>query len=102
MLGYKYVLHYTKYDIYCFIIFSVVTTLSCSTLIFNSLIISVRHKCSGNFPTAASFLLLSLSVFFNIFTNTKFVHVTSIYYHSSYLVFEFTFDVTFFHRVSDI
>ena len=30
-------------------------------------------------------------------TNKKFKHVTSIYYHSWYLVFEFTFDVTYFH-----
>jgi hypothetical protein len=29
--------HYTKYDIECLVIFSVVTTLSCSTLIFNLL-----------------------------------------------------------------
>ena len=57
--------HYTKSDIQCFIIFSVVTTLSCSTLIFNSLIISVRHKCTANFPTATSFLLLLLLTFFS-------------------------------------
>jgi hypothetical protein len=30
---------------------------------------------------------------------TKFKHVTSTYYHSWYLVFDFTFDVTYFHRV---
>ena len=37
--------HYTKYDTQCLIIFRVVTTVSCSTLIFHSLIISVIHKC---------------------------------------------------------
>ena len=65
-------------------IFSVVTTLSCSTLIFNSLIISVRHKCATTFPTTMS-LLLSLLIFFHILTNTKFVHVTSTYYHNHYI-----------------
>jgi hypothetical protein len=30
------------------------------------------------------------------------VHITSTYYHSWYLVFEFTFNVTYFHRVSDV
>ena len=84
------------------IIFSVVTTLSCSTLIFNSLIISVRHKCAATFLTATSFLLLLLLIFFHILTNTKFVHVTPTYYHSWYFVFEFTFNVTYFRRVSDI
>jgi hypothetical protein len=43
-------------------IFSVVTTLSCSTLIFYSLIINVRHKCVATFPTATSFRLLSLLI----------------------------------------
>jgi hypothetical protein len=80
--------------------FSVVITLLCSTLIFNSLIVSVRHKCAGTFPIATSFPLLSLLIFFH--TNTKFVHVIFTYYHSWYLVFEFTFDVTYFHRVNDI
>ena len=42
------------------IILSVVTTLSCSILIFNALIISVRHKCTVTYPTATSFLLVSL------------------------------------------
>ena len=60
-------------------IFSVVITLSFATLIVNSLIISVRHKCAATFPTATSFLLLSLLVFSHILTNTKFVHVTSTY-----------------------
>ena len=82
--------HYTKYDIKCLITFSVVTTLSCSTIIFNYLIISVRHKCVATFPTATSFLLLSLLKKIHILTNTKFVHVISTYYHSWYLVFEFT------------
>jgi hypothetical protein len=40
--------------------------------------------------------------FFHILTNTKFKHVTSPYYHSLYLVFEFTFDVTYFHRIIGI
>ena len=35
--------HYTKYDMYCWIIFDVVTTLPRSTLIFNSSTISVRR-----------------------------------------------------------
>ena len=74
-------------------IFSVVTTLSCATLISNSLVISVRHKCAVTFPSTTSFLLLSLLVFLvHILTNTKFVHVTSTHYHSWYLVFEFTFN----------
>jgi len=92
---------YTKYDIYYLIIFSVVATLSCSTLIINSLIISVTHKCVVTFPTATSFLLLSLLNFPHILTNPKIMHVTSRYYHSWYLVFEFTFNVTYFHRLSD-
>ena len=74
----------------------------CSTLIFNSLIITVRHKCSGTFPSTTSFLLTSLSIFFHIFTNTKSVHITSTYHHSWCSVFEFTLNVTYFHRVSDI
>ena len=68
--------------------FSVFTTLSYSTLIFNSLMISVRHKCAATFPIATSFLLLSLLIFFHILTNTEFVHITSTYYHSWYFVFE--------------
>ena len=39
---------------------------------------------------------------FHIFTNTKFKYVTSKYYWSLYLVFEFTFSVTNFHRGIDI
>jgi hypothetical protein len=102
--------NYTKYDIYRLIVFSVVTTLSCSTLNFNSLIISVTHKCATTYPTTMSLLLLSLLIschiirithkcattfpttmsllflslliFFHILTNSKFVHVTSTYYHS--------------------
>ena len=94
---------YTKYDIWCLIIFSVVTTLWCSTLIFSSLIISDRDKCAATIPSATSFLLLPLLIFFYILTSDKFVHVTSTHYHTSwYLVFEFTFIVTDFHRVSDI
>ena len=83
------------------IIFSVVTTLSCSKLIFHSLMIRVRYKCAATFSTATSFLLISLLIFFHILTNTKFVHVTFTYYHSWYLVFEFTFIITYFDRVSD-
>ena len=64
------------------IIFSVVTTLSCSTLISNSLIISVRHKSATTFPIAISFPLLSLLICFHILTNTKSIHITSKYYHS--------------------
>ena len=41
--------NYTKYNIYCSIIFNVVTTLPCSMLIFNSLTISVGHKCTVTF-----------------------------------------------------
>ena len=52
------------------------------TLIFSSLVNSVRHKCAVTFLIAISFLLLSLLNFFHIFTNIKFVHVTSTYYHS--------------------
>jgi hypothetical protein len=54
------------------------------------------------FPINTSFLLLSLLIFFHILTNTKFVHVTFAYYHGGYLVFEFTFNATYFHTVSDI
>jgi hypothetical protein len=43
-----------------------------------------------------------VNFFFHILTNTKFVHVTSTYYHSWNLVFEFTINGTYFHRVSDI
>ena len=43
--------HYTKQDIQCLIMFSVVTTLPFSTLIFNSLTISVRHICAAIFST---------------------------------------------------
>ena len=77
-------LHYTTLNMIfgCLIILSVITTLSCLILIFNSLMISVRHECTATFHVATSFLLLSLLVFFHIFTNTKFVHVTSTYYHS--------------------
>ena len=38
----------------------------------------------------------------HILTNNEFKHVTSTYYHSWYLVFEFTFDDAYFHRVIDI
>ena len=45
---------------------------------------------------------LLLYPFFHILTNIEFKHVTSTYYHSWYLVFEFTFNDTYFHRVIDI
>jgi hypothetical protein len=41
-------------------------------------------------------------LFFITLTNTNFKHVTSTYYHSWYLVFEFTFNINYFHRVIDI
>ena len=51
------------------------TTLPCcSTLIMNSLTIGVRHECAATFRTATSL------------HNTKFKHVTSMYYHSWYSV----------------
>ena len=40
--------------------------------------------------------------FFHVLTDTKIKHVSSTYYHSWYLVFESTFDVTYFHMVIDI
>ena len=46
--------NYFRKDIQCLIIFNVVTALPCSTLIFNSLTVSVRHKCVVAFPTATS------------------------------------------------
>ena len=48
------------------IIFNVITTLPCSTLIFNSLTISVRHKCVGMLEDNVGILLISL-VFFVFF-----------------------------------
>ena len=63
-------------------IFSVVTTLPCSTLIFNSLIISVRHKYAITFPIVTSYFLSQLLYFYHILINTKFVHVAFTYYHS--------------------
>ena len=47
-------IHYTKYDVQCVIIFDVVTTLPYSILIFNSLTIGVRYECVFTFPTAIS------------------------------------------------
>ena len=49
--------HYIKYDIQCLIVFSVVISLSCSTLIFYTLTISVRHKCVATSPTLTSLIL---------------------------------------------
>jgi hypothetical protein len=73
--------YYTKEDIQSLNMFSVVTTLPYSTLIFDSLTIlmSVRHKCAATFPTA-TFRIISF--FAHILTNTKFKYVTSTYYHS--------------------
>ena len=45
---------------------------------------------------------INVVLVFHILTNTKFKHVTSTYYHSCYLVFEFTFDVNYSHRVIDV
>ena len=39
--------------------------------------------------------------FFHDPTNIKLKHVTSTYYHCQYLVFVFTLNVTYFHRVID-
>ena len=41
-------------------------------------------------------------VFFHILTNTKFKRVTFTYYHTWYIVFEFTYNATYFHRVIDV
>ena len=68
--------HYTKYDTQCLIIFSVVTTLLSSTLIFNSLTISVRRYARR----CARILLLSLLfLFFISLLTTIFEHVTFTY-----------------------
>ena len=76
------------------IIFNVVATLPCSTLIFSFWTINVGRY--------ARILLLSLLFYFFHFLNdTKFEHVTSTYYHSWYLVFGFTFNVNYLHRVID-
>jgi len=40
--------------------------------------------------------------FLHVYTNTRFKYVTSTYYHSWYLVFDFTFDVACFHRIFGI
>ena len=61
--------------------------------------INARHKCDATFPTATS---PHCYIFFHILANTKSKHVTFTYDHSRYLVFEFTFDVTYFRRVIDI
>ena len=42
-----------------------------------------------------------LYYYFPLFTNTKFKHVPFTYYHSWLIVFEFTFNVTYFHRIID-
>ena len=76
-----------------------VTTLPCSTLIFNSSTFSVEHKCAGTFPVATS---LHVKHEFRMLTNTEFKHVTSTYFRSLFLVFVFTFNVVYSHRVIDI
>ena len=50
----------------------------------------------------ASFYHCYFILFFHILTDTKFKYVTSTYYHSWYLVIEFTFNITYFQRVIDI
>jgi hypothetical protein len=50
-----------------------------STLIFSSLIISVRHKCAATFPIVTFFIVYIYIG--HIFINTKFKHVISTYYH---------------------
>ena len=56
-------------------------------------------ECATTFPTATSH---HVKHGFHILTNTKFKHVTSTFYHSSYLVFEYTYNVTYFHVVIGI
>ena len=53
-------------------------------------------------PAWWSLICWSRRHFFHILTYTKFKYVTSAYYHSWYLVFEITFDVTYYYRVIDI
>jgi len=48
-----------------------------------------------------SFIIV-IFISFYILTKIKSEHVTSTYYQSWYLVFEFIFNVTYFHRVIDI
>ena len=63
----------------CLILFNVVNTLPCSTLIFNVLTISVRRYARRY----VGILFFIIDIFFpHILTNTQFKHVTSIYYHS--------------------
>ena len=71
----------------------------CSTPNFNSSIMSARHKCAATFPTATS---LHVKHGCHTLTNIELKHVTSTYYNSWYLVFELTFNDTYFHRVMDI
>ena len=59
-------IHYTKYSIQCLIVFSVVTTLPCSTLIFNSLTISARRYARR----CVEILLLSMLFQFPISLST--------------------------------
>ena len=81
------------------IVVNAATILPSLTLIFNSLIISVRRYARRY----VGILLLSLLIFFpHIITNTQFKHVTSKYYHGCYVVFEFAFNGTCFHGVINI
>ena len=67
-------------------------------LIFNSLTISVRRYARS----CAGIVLLSLLFWFFISLLTLNSNVSSTYYHSWYLVSEFTFTATYFHRIIDI
>ena len=60
------------------IIFNIVTTISCLTLILKALKISVRRFARRY----VRFLFLSLLNVIHILTNTKSKHVTITYYHS--------------------
>ena len=46
-------------------------------------------------PARRSLICQSRRQFCHILTNTKFKHVTSTYYHTWYLVFRFTYNVTY-------
>jgi hypothetical protein len=60
----------------------------------------MRHRLPY-YHVPSPFIIVNF-LFISLLSNTKFVHVTSTYYHSWNLVFEFTVNVTYFHRVSDI
>ena len=81
--------------LYCI---SVVTTLPCSTLI----LIPWQLVLDDTLEDVLNFSFYNCYSFFHVLNNTQFKHITSTYYHSSYLVFEFTFNVTYIHWVIDI